>query len=834
MSDRIVGIDLGTSNTVCAYVDELDQVRVVADADGQTVCPSVVSFHPNGGVVVGLAGKQRKVLDPKHTIYSAKRMIGQPFRSHAVQETARRVPFEVKEGPNELAMVVTRAGELAIPEISAIVLDHVRKVASTSLQQDLARAVVTVPASFTDVQRQSTAAAGALAGLTVVRVLNEPTAAALAYGSTKRLNEIIAVYDWGGGTFDITILQLQDQVYTVLGTSGDAFLGGEDMDERLVDAMVATFLKEHRIDLRENDVAMMRLRAVAEHTKIELSRRSRAMVKVDEIAHGPNGVPLTLEAKLTRDEFVQGIGDLIERTFASCKEAMVLAGIQANKIADVVLVGGTTRIPYVRDHVAKFFGVQPRTDMNPEDAIATGAAIQAASIEQMLARVPKRPLPSVPIPVDDLIAEAMAEPVEVEPERAPSKIAEIKRPKRGTDMFSGKDPAPKPRLADPTKTAARAKEFFGDLFGDKPVPAVTVPPKPALRSGLPPKPDAASKPALPSILPPKPAMPTPPPKSIVIPAREKPVEPPPALSMPSIEIEPGPFIDLDPIEDEFSEKSGELLITVEPSISQPLPSSDDLVEDDLVEDSGEILVSVETSIAQPLPEPEPELEPEPAPAPSVFEWDAPAGWEANEPIALDESAPARPLELEEPTRAEPSPEIDLVMPPPAKRPVPELDWQEPAPAAAPVPVAPLPRATTRVPASIVDVTPRSLGIGTVAGFCEELIRRNAQLPAAVKRQFATSRDGQDSVRIIICQGESRRLENNIPLGELELVNLPRRRRGETVIEVEFRIDASGILHVSARDVATGNEQRAKLDLVGGMAPETMSAAADRLQKLTGG
>src|SRR6185295_7776590 len=219
-----------------------------------------------------------------------------------------------------------------------------------------------------------------------VRVLNEPTAAALAYGHTRQLREIIAVYDFGGGTFDITLLRLDDQVYEVLGTSGDTFLGGDDLDERLVDKMVAKFLAENRVDLRTNEVAMMRLRAVAEQTKIELSRRSRAMVRVDEIAYGPRGAPLNLQIEISRDEFVKDVADLIDRTFPVCSEALALASLSIDQIADVILVGGTTKIPYVRDQVGRFFGKLPRADVNPEDAVAAGAALQATSLERMLSR----------------------------------------------------------------------------------------------------------------------------------------------------------------------------------------------------------------------------------------------------------------------------------------------------------------------------------------------------------------------------------------------------------------------------------------------------------------
>ncbi|MEJ7599533.1 MAG: Hsp70 family protein [Kofleriaceae bacterium] len=381
-----MGIDLGTSNSVVAYADAAGQVTVLADDGGYKIHPSVVSFHPNGGVVVGAAAKQRKVIDPQNTIYSVKRLIGRGYRSPEVQTAKSRSPFQIKEGANQLPMIVTRGGEFAVPEVSAIVLDHMRNIAAARLGVPVHRAVVTVPASFNDAQRSATATAGAIAGLTIVRVLNEPTAAALAYGHTRNLRETIAVYDFGGGTFDITILRLQDQVYEVLGTSGDTFLGGDDLDERVVDKMVAKFLSENRIDLRSNEVSMMRLRAVAEQTKIELSRRSRAVVRIDEIAYGPKGVPLDLQIEITRDEFVSQVADIIDRTFPVCQEALSIAGIGIDSIADIILVGGTTKIPYVRDQVSKFFAKAPRTDVNPEDAVAVGAALQATSLERILSR----------------------------------------------------------------------------------------------------------------------------------------------------------------------------------------------------------------------------------------------------------------------------------------------------------------------------------------------------------------------------------------------------------------------------------------------------------------
>ncbi|HEX7837033.1 MAG TPA: Hsp70 family protein, partial [Kofleriaceae bacterium] len=437
MSDPIVGIDLGTSNTVVAHASASGEVTVFADDAGARIHPSVVSFHPSGGVVVGAAAKQRKVIDPQNTVYSIKRLIGRAYQSPEVQTARGRSPFQIKEGPSNAPVIVTRAGTFAVPEISAIVLDHARNIAAARLERTVDSAVVTVPASFNDAQRSATATAGAIAGLTVVRVLNEPTAAALAYGRSRNLREIIAVYDFGGGTFDITLLRLEDQVYEVLGTSGDTFLGGDDLDERLVEKMVARFLAENRIDLRTNEVAMMRLRAVSEQTKIELSRRPRAVVRIDEIAYGPRGAPLDLQIEITRDEFVREIADLVDRTFPVCREALALAGLAVDQISDVLLVGGTTKIPYVRDQVGKFFGKAPRTDINPEDAVAAGAALQATALERILSRRPSAKLDVHPRPAADEETTSgftdilqLADP-ELSPDEPPGAAERTRRPTAG-------------------------------------------------------------------------------------------------------------------------------------------------------------------------------------------------------------------------------------------------------------------------------------------------------------------------------------------------------------------------------------------------------------------
>jgi len=389
-SDPIIGIDLGTSNSCVAVVNDSGQVAVLADEKGRKVIPSALAFHPQGQVLIGQEAKQRRVIDPKHTVLSFKRIMGRRFGSPEVREQAQRAAYTIKAGANEQPIIAVRAGEFTPPELSAILLDHMRQIAARALGQQVRRAVVTVPANFNDAQRQATALAGEIADLVVVRILNEPTAAALAYGHGRSLEQTVAVYDFGGGTLDVTLLALRDNVYEVLATAGDTFLGGDDIDERIVDYMASVFLQQHRIDLRTDDTAMQRLRAVAEQVKIELSSKPRAVVTVQEVAVGVGGKPLDLQFTLTRDELVKRIADVVERSFPVCDEAFRLAGLAPSQIDEVVLVGGTTRMPIVRERVTQYFGKVPRTDVNPDEAVALGAALQGSALAQRLDK-PRRP-----------------------------------------------------------------------------------------------------------------------------------------------------------------------------------------------------------------------------------------------------------------------------------------------------------------------------------------------------------------------------------------------------------------------------------------------------------
>jgi molecular chaperone DnaK len=321
-------------------------------------------------------------VDPANTIFSVKRLIGRPYRSQEVATAMKRVPFKITQGENQQPMILARGHEYTIPEISAFVLRHIRSLAETYTGESITKAVIAVPANFNDAQREATKAAGRIAGLNVLRILNEPTAAALAYGFGHAMNRRIAIYDFGGGTFDITILQISDRVFEVLSTAGDTFLGGDDVDERLVDHMVHLFLKEVNIDLANNLNALARLRAVAEQVKKQLSSRTKAMVQVQEIAYGEQGKPLDLNFTLTREELNRLSNDLIKRSFLICDEAFNLAKLATSQVDEVVLVGGMTRMPLVREMVKGYFGVEPDASINPDEVVAVGAAIQAATLAQ--------------------------------------------------------------------------------------------------------------------------------------------------------------------------------------------------------------------------------------------------------------------------------------------------------------------------------------------------------------------------------------------------------------------------------------------------------------------
>jgi molecular chaperone DnaK len=370
---KIIGIDLGTTNSVVAVM-EGGQPVVITNEEGGRTTPSVVAFTDDGERLVGAVAKRQAVTNPQRTVYSIKRFMGR--RKSEVPEEIRLVPYEVTEGQDGAAGVRIDGKTYTPPEVSAMILQKLRAAAEAYLGQKVTAAVITVPAYFNDAQRQATKDAGTIAGLEVKRIINEPTAAALAYGLDKQKDEKIAVYDFGGGTFDISILEVGDNVVEVKATNGDTHLGGDNLDQRVMDYLIAEFKKDQGIDLSRDPMAMQRLREAAEKAKVELSSSQSTDVNLPFITADQHG-PKHLNIKLTRAKFEQLVEDLVERSLGPCRQALSDAGLKPSDIDEVVLVGGSTRIPLVQKKVQELFGKEPHKGVNPDEVVAVGAAIQA-------------------------------------------------------------------------------------------------------------------------------------------------------------------------------------------------------------------------------------------------------------------------------------------------------------------------------------------------------------------------------------------------------------------------------------------------------------------------
>jgi len=370
---KVIGIDLGTTNSVVAVM-EGGQPVVIANEEGGRTTPSVVAFTDEGERLVGAIAKRQAVTNPKRTVYSIKRFMGR--RRSEVPEEIRLVPYEVGEGKEGAAVVRIDQKPFTPPEISAMILQKLKNAAEAYLGTKVTGAVITVPAYFNDAQRQATKDAGTIAGLDVRRIINEPTAAALAYGLDKKADEKIAVYDFGGGTFDISILEVGENVVEVKATNGDTHLGGDNLDQRVMDYLVAEFKKDQGIDLSKDPMATQRLREAAEKAKIELSSAATTDINLPFITADQTG-PKHLNLKLTRAKFEQLVADLIDRTLEPCRRAIADSGLSAGQIDEVVLVGGSTRIPLVQQKVKELFGKEPNKTVNPDEVVAVGAAIQA-------------------------------------------------------------------------------------------------------------------------------------------------------------------------------------------------------------------------------------------------------------------------------------------------------------------------------------------------------------------------------------------------------------------------------------------------------------------------
>ncbi len=376
---KVIGIDLGTTNS-CVAIMEGKDVRVIENSEGARTTPSMVAFADNGERLVGQSAKRQAVTNPTNTLYAVKRLIGRRFEDPLVNKDKGLVPYTIVRGENGDAWVEARGERYAPSQISAFVLGKMKETAESYLGEKVDQAVITVPAYFNDAQRQATKDAGRIAGLDVLRIINEPTAAALAYGMDKKNGGTIAVYDLGGGTFDISVLEIGDGVFEVKSTNGDTFLGGEDFDSRVIDYLAEEFKRDQGIDLRSDKLALQRLKEAAEKAKIELSSSKETEINLPFITADASG-PKHLVMKLTRAKLESLVDDLIQRTLEPCRAALKDAGVTAGEINDVILVGGMTRMPKVIEAVKQFFGRDPARNVNPDEVVAIGAAIQGAVLK---------------------------------------------------------------------------------------------------------------------------------------------------------------------------------------------------------------------------------------------------------------------------------------------------------------------------------------------------------------------------------------------------------------------------------------------------------------------
>ncbi|WP_019090735.1 molecular chaperone DnaK [Komagataeibacter europaeus] len=376
---KVIGIDLGTTNS-CVAVREGDETRVIENSEGARTTPSMVAFTDNGEMLVGQAAKRQAVTNPANTLYAVKRLIGRRYDDPTVAKDKELVPYAIVKGDNGDAWVEAQGKKYAPAQISAFILGKMKETAESYLGEKVTQAVITVPAYFNDAQRQATKDAGRIAGLEVLRIINEPTAAALAYGLQKKNGGTVAVYDLGGGTFDVSILEISDGVIEVKSTNGDTFLGGEDFDARIIGFLADEFKREQGIDLRQDKLALQRLKEAAEKAKIELSSSKETEINLPFITADASG-PKHLVVKLTRAKLESLVDDLIQRTLEPCRAAMKDASVSAGEIDEVILVGGMTRMPKVIEAVKEFFGKEPARNVNPDEVVAIGAAVQGAVLQ---------------------------------------------------------------------------------------------------------------------------------------------------------------------------------------------------------------------------------------------------------------------------------------------------------------------------------------------------------------------------------------------------------------------------------------------------------------------
>lgn len=862
MSDIVLGIDLGTTNSVVSVADGTD-VRVLMDEGGSRLIPSVVSFHPDGRVLVGIEARERRLVDAPNTVYSVKRLIGRPFRSGEVAEAQKRFAFKLKESANGGVLVAIRNDTFTLTEISAFVLAEVKRIAELAIGKSVTKAVITVPAAFNELQRSATKAAGRVAGLEVLRIVNEPTAAALAYGIGRQQKERVAVFDFGGGTFDLTLLELENDVFEVLGSAGDSFLGGDDVDTLIADVMADAFLREHRWDVREHEQAYERFRAAAEWLKCELTSKDVATASVEDVTYGPKGAAIHLSHTMSRAELDKLISPLVTRALGVCVQALAEAKLTAADLDAVILVGGSTRIPLVRKAVRDFFVLDARANIDPDLVVAQGAAIHGYSIT---GRKPEKAVGRVA-----LKRMTVQEIEATQKKRAAARAAGPKQQAFATNAEAPVvAPAPKP-APRPAVVVTKPAVAIRPAVAIAPKPAVAVTPRVAIGkakgAALPlpevPAPTGAKLPGLPqpklrlSTLPPAPMRSIPVPDLGSGPAAlelddafgvggkviKQPVAAPGFGVGPSSPFgldgafaSPSPIVQdamaLDTAVRRASARPPPMGSFV-PPVSGTGPSAtgggSGLLTLDDFDTYGNApthtpapkpvvamapTVSIVGQRANPIPPPPPGddeideldadvLEPSLTLAPPISPFFAPAsGPVADDMPDFPDALPAPTPNAPEPAFFDPPPSTVIVMP--AQK-------------------API----------LMDVTPLSLGVETVGGFCQSVIRRNVPIPCEQTRSFTTAADRQTAVTIRVCQGESRKVAENQLLGAVELTGLRSAARGDVKIAVTFEIDASGILDVKAVDETTGEAQSTRIRLLGGADEAEIESMRLRQQALTG-
>jgi len=752
---RVVGIDLGTTNTVVAAVRD-SHAWALPDEDGQTLIPSVISFHPSGNVLVGKGARDRRLVDPNSTIHSVKRLIGRSWDTDEVRRARTRLPFQMREGPGQSTLVVARGESYTLPEISAFVLRKAKTVAESALGEAVERAVITVPANFNDLQRAATKVAGRVAGLDVLRILNEPTAAALAYGYGKSAAERIAVYDFGGGTFDVTLLDLSNNVFEVLSTAGNTFLGGDDIDLLLAERIADAFLKQHRYDPRTDPIAFDRLRLAAESLKRSLSNAEDASIEISELTHGTGGRPLSLRFSFTRMEFERLCAPVVDQTFEVCRDALDVARLKVDSLDQVLLVGGSTRIPLVKRRVEEFFKRDAKSHISPDEVVAIGAAIQASAISGA-----ERKRGTVPPPPAPLRRSAPA----TAPQEGRLRLSSIPDPDAApmTRPIEGTRRSPEPSAHEPAAAERRTMLGLGNRGRAK------------TGAGLGPEADAAQK---------APTTTLPLTADAAAEARRRVAE----QLEPALPDEPSAAFTLDDADLEAVAPEPAARFTPAPPLTSTLPLSEaelplpEVPEED--DDDAETFVGKSPLRVSPRPPVAtlPGIPPSDPPPPPLF------GLGGTLPLEVPVEPPAPPA------------------------------WTH---------TQPLARTAEHPAPVLVDVTPLTLAVETVGGYCDAVIERNTPVPCERTREFATVSDNQTHVRVRVSQGESSRFPDNTLLGELELTGLRPAPRGQVQITVTFALDANGMLNVSARDSSTGRATSAQVRLVGLPGQEDIAALAVR-------